>query len=164
MAGFSLHDSSTFDDWQFFQADGLRRELANVLERLVLCHSLQADFATAIVYARRWLALDRLHEPAYRSLMQLYAWSDQRTAALQQYQECVHMLNQELGVAPLEATTQLYQAIKQNQGPPPPMPIQAARKEQVRITAPLSHIYDTAPSSPPPPDYPLIGRHREWLL
>src|SRR5262249_55574397 len=136
MAGFALHDSSTFDDWQFFQADGLRRDLANVLESLVLCHSSRADFKTAITQARRWLALDRLHEPAYRCLMQLYAWSGQRTAALQQYQECVHILNQELGVAPLAATTQLYQDIKLNQETPPPTParelIAIVNKEQVR--------------------------------
>src|SRR5207237_582683 len=29
LAGFSLRDSANFDDWQFFQADSLRRELAN---------------------------------------------------------------------------------------------------------------------------------------
>ncbi len=164
MAGFNLQDSSTFDDWQFFQADGLRRELANVLERLVLCHSSKADFTTAITYARRWLALDRLHEPAYRCLMQLYAWSGQRAAALQQYQECVHMLDQELGVAPLEATTQLYQAIKHNQGPPPPTPVQTlaatTKKELRRITTSLSHTSDT--SSVQPTSYPLIGRREEW--
>src|SRR5437899_3885155 len=73
LAGFSLRDSPNFDDWQFFQADSLRREFATALERLVHCHSTLGDFETAIVYARRWLALDRLHEPAHRSLMQLYA-------------------------------------------------------------------------------------------
>jgi DNA-binding SARP family transcriptional activator len=36
MAGFSLRDSPEFDDWQSFQAEGLRRELGNVLEKLVL--------------------------------------------------------------------------------------------------------------------------------
>src|SRR5207248_2977441 len=75
----------------------------------------------AIPYARRWLALDRLHEPAHRQLMQLYTWVGQRAAALHQYRECVQVLEQELGVAPLEATTQLYQAIKENQTPPPPI-------------------------------------------
>jgi predicted ATPase/DNA-binding SARP family transcriptional activator len=169
MAGFNLQDSATFDDWQFFQSDGLRRELANVLERLVLCYSSKADFATAITYARRWLALDRLHEPAYRCIMQLYSWSGQRAAALQQYQECIHILDQELGVAPLEATTQLYQAIKQNQGPPPPTPVQAltatAKKEQRRTTTSLtslSHISDTSSVQPAPTSYPLIGRSEEW--
>src|SRR5262249_39813536 len=32
MAGFSLRDSPTFDDWQFFQREAYRRELAGALE------------------------------------------------------------------------------------------------------------------------------------
>src|SRR6266568_2812354 len=125
LAGFGLRDSPNFDDWQFFQADTMRRDLSNALERLVRGHSILPDYTSAIAYARRWLALDRLHEPTYRYLMQLYAWSGQRAAALHQYRECVQVLQKELGVAPLEATTQLYQAIKENQQTPPPVASQA---------------------------------------
>ncbi len=158
MAGFTLHDSSTFDDWQFFQADGLRRDLASVLERLVQYHSAQGDFSTAITYARRWLTLDRLHEPAHRALMQLYAWSGQRAAAHQQYQDCFHILEQELGVAPLEITTQLYQTIMADQALPPPTPISPS------TTTTGSYPPDPAnPSSPSAPkSYPLVGRQEEW--
>src|SRR5713101_6051146 len=125
LAGFSLRDSPEFDDWQFYQADTLRREFASALERLTRCHSALHHFDTAITYARRWLALDKLHEPAHRQLMLLYAWAGQRTAALQQYRECVQTLEQELGVSPLEATTHLYQAIKENNIPPLPPALQA---------------------------------------
>ena len=117
MAGFALRDSPDFDEWQYFQAEGLRRELANALDQLVRCYVAAGDFAPAIRYARRRLALDRLHEPAHRQLMLLYAWSGQRSAALQQYRECTQVLEQELGVEPLEATTQLYTAIKENRAP-----------------------------------------------
>src|SRR5215204_2577833 len=34
MAGFGLRDSVAFDDWQFYQSESLRRELAGALERL----------------------------------------------------------------------------------------------------------------------------------
>lgn len=93
MAGFSLRDSPNFDDWQFFQGESLRRELAGALERLVAGYTAQGDFDEAI-----------------------------RAAALHQYRECVQVLEQELGVAPLETTTQLYQVIKENR--PPPLPVQ----------------------------------------
>ncbi len=112
MSGFTLRDSSGFDEWQFFQAEGLRRDLAGVLERLVRHHGAAGEYEPAIAYARRWLALDPLHEPAHRQLMQLYADSNQRAAALRQYQECVRALRDELGVPPLEETTRLYDAIK----------------------------------------------------
>ena len=82
LAGFTLRDCPGFDEWQFFQTGGLRDELATALERLVQGYSAQGQFESAIVHARRWLALDVLHESAHRTLMQLYAWSDQRTAAL----------------------------------------------------------------------------------
>jgi DNA-binding SARP family transcriptional activator len=57
LEGFSLRDSANFDEWQFFQTEGLRQELASVLERLVHGHSTRGAYASAIPYARRWLAL-----------------------------------------------------------------------------------------------------------
>jgi DNA-binding SARP family transcriptional activator len=81
LAGFTLRDSPDFDEWQFFQSESLRRDLAGALERLAACYSAQQAFEPAIAYARRWLSLDPLHEPAHRQLMQLYAWSNQRAAS-----------------------------------------------------------------------------------
>ena len=120
LAGFSLRDSTNFDDWQFYQADSLRRDFTSALERLVQCYSTSGNFESAIMYAQQWLALDRLNESAHRLLMQLYAWNDQQSAALHQYRECVQVLDRELGVGPLETTTGLYQAIKEHQIPPSP--------------------------------------------
>ena len=68
LAGFSLADCPEFDDWQFFQAESLRQELASVLERLALLYEVQGDPAAAIPCARRWIALDPLHEAAHRAL------------------------------------------------------------------------------------------------
>jgi len=72
LGGFSLKDSYAFDDWQFFQAESLRRELADALEKLVRAHIVQAAFEPAIRYARQSLSLDRLNETAHCQLMQLY--------------------------------------------------------------------------------------------
>jgi predicted ATPase/DNA-binding SARP family transcriptional activator len=120
LSGFSLKDSYNFDDWQLFQAEVLRREHGAALERLVAWHSRQREFELAAGYARRRLALDPLDEGAHRELMRLYTWSGRRTAALRQYEECVGVLEEQLGVPPQEATTELYQAIQAGQAPPPP--------------------------------------------
>jgi DNA-binding SARP family transcriptional activator/Tfp pilus assembly protein PilF len=120
LAGFGLRDSFNFDDWQFFQADGLRRALAGALERLIRWHAAQREFELAIGYARRWLALDPLDEQTHQELMRLYAWSGQRAAALRQYKECVRVLEDQLSLAPQEATTQLGRAIEQGHVPPLP--------------------------------------------
>ncbi len=81
LSGFTLRDAPAFDDWQLFQTETLRSELASVLERLAHGHSARQDYDTAINHARRWLALDPLHEPAQCQLMRLYAWAGQRGAA-----------------------------------------------------------------------------------
>ncbi len=121
LSGFTLKDSFNFDDWQFFQADALRRELADALERLVQCHTVRGEFKSAIGCARQWLALDRLDEAAHCALMRLYAWSGQRSAALRQYQECVRILRSSLAVSPQESTIALYKAIQEGRAPVPPV-------------------------------------------
>ena len=173
LAGFSVRDSPSFEDWQFFQSQGMRRELAGALERLTQGYAAQVDYATAIIHARRWLSLDRLHEPAHRHLMQLYVWAGQRAAALHQYRECVQVLDRELGVAPLEETTQLYEAIKENRAPPPPegWPSGASATQPAAASAGDERA-EPAPSSAasgergahPVAAYPLVGRSVEWEM
>ncbi len=170
LAGFSLRDSPTFDDWQFFQADALRRDLASALERLAQRYSETGEYEPAISYARRWLSLDRLNESAHRLLMQMYAWNGQRSAALHQYRECVQVLDRELGVAPLEATTQLYQAIKEQQATPLPTATHNASDIlEAKMTRAVPLTTDTSPAaasnSQPSTfsiNYPLVGRATEW--
>jgi DNA-binding SARP family transcriptional activator/Tfp pilus assembly protein PilF len=158
LAGFALRDSAAFDDWQFFQGEELRRELAGALERLSFGHGAREEWERAITHARRWMALDPLHEPAHRWLMQLYAWAGQRAAALRQYRECVRVLEGELGVSPLEETTRIYEAITENDLPPPPV---LAREGP---SAPRAEE-ESQPSSEPSVRLHgelLVGREAEW--
>lgn len=158
LVGFSLRDSPEFDDWQFFQAEGLRQELAGALERLTRVLAARGQFEAAIGHARRWLALDPLHEPAHGALMELYAWSGKQAAALRQYQTCVRVLARELDVPPLATTTQLYQVIKENRTPRPEAlssPVQAPHGAGVPVPSPSG-------SPRPSPHHSLVGRAAEW--
>ena len=112
LAGFALRDSAPFEDWQRFEADSLRRELANALDGLADAAAARKDFAAAIAHARQRLSLNRLDEPAHRRLIELYARKGERAAAVRQYRECVRILHRELGVAPVEETTSLYRRIQ----------------------------------------------------
>ena len=112
LAGFGLPDNAAWDEWQFYQREGLRQRLAGVLGRLVAMHQAQETWEAAIPYARRWVVLDPLHEPAQRALMHLYALAGQQAAAVRQYLECVRMLETELGVPPDDETAALYEAIR----------------------------------------------------
>ena len=114
LSGFSLQDSVNFDDWQFFQMEGLKAEATGALERLVLGHCNEGNFEESIGYTRRWLELDRRDEVAHRYLMESYSKSGKRAAALRQYEEYVRVLDEELGSSPEEDTVRLYEAIKEN--------------------------------------------------
>lgn len=125
MAGFTLRDSADMDDWQREQGEDLRRELIVALEKLVRAYAAQGDLGAAIDAARRWLAIEPLHEEAHRHLMQLYAREGQRSAALEQYRACREVLERELGLSPAQETIQLYQDIRERR-PLPASPAQAA--------------------------------------
>lgn len=112
LAGFTLRDSLAFDEWQFFQTEELKDQLASALVRLARHYASQGDFEPAVTRGRRWLALDPLHEPAHRHLMALYAQSGQRSAALRQYETCRDLLTKELRVEPSEETVALCERIR----------------------------------------------------
>ena len=100
LAGFTLPDCPDFDEWQLLQTEALRRDLGWALEKLVHAYVVRNDLAQAIVYARRWVGLDPLHEPAQRRLIALYAGNGQRAEAHRQYRVCERLLAEELGVEP----------------------------------------------------------------
>ena len=142
LAGFGLRDSVEFDDWQQLTGDELRREVAAVLDRLVDALVVKGEYANAISAARRRLTLDALHEPAHRQLIRAYVANGDRSAAMEQYRDCVRVLDRELGVRPLDETTALYHSILEGTyALVPPAPRQ---------------------SSPPAPEqlYALVGRER----
>ncbi|MEE8587025.1 MAG: BTAD domain-containing putative transcriptional regulator, partial [Acidobacteriota bacterium] len=115
LAGLTLPDSETFDEWQFWQSERLRRELSNALERLTEGRREQGDHSGAIEAAHRLLSLDPLAEQVHRRLMRLYAESGQRSAAVRQYEKCAAVLEDQLQVAPEPETTELFQAVRKGQ-------------------------------------------------
>lgn len=167
LSGFSLPDSPGFDEWQLFQSESLRQQLAGALERLSTIEGEHTNYEVAITHARRWLALDSLHEPAHCQLMQLYGASGQWAAALRQYETCCQTLATELDVLPAPETVQLYEAIKAKRltspvKPPlartvsvPPAPKSAPTVQTVgRQTAQIAYHL-------PPPTTPFLGREAE---
>ncbi|MCB0179102.1 MAG: tetratricopeptide repeat protein [Anaerolineae bacterium] len=153
MSGFSLRDSPNFDDWQLFQTESLRHDLSSALARLVRYHGGLGEFERAIAYAQRWLKVDPLYEAAHRHLMQLYTWSNQRTAALRQYEACRQILKEELGVQPSIETQTLYQRIHQNQE----NPIEPQPQPSPPLTPRRSARLHNFPAQPTP----FIGRQQE---
>ena len=149
MAGFSLRDSIPFDEWQLINGETLRREMSGAVEALCRQQQSAGEFAAAISSGHAWMRMDPLREDAHRQLMLLYAISGQRNKALDQFRNCVRVLDEELGVAPLPETAALHEAIRDNQ-------IAATTAAHQSPGAP-----DDSPPAPRPSPSPLIGREDE---
>ena len=162
MAGFGLADAPAFDDWQYFQASALRHELTTALRALIAAHTSAGRFDAALPHAHRWLALDPLHEPAQRELLQLLAWSGQTAAALEQFTVSQQLLAAELGVKPEAATQELVAAIRERQLKAPeteqkadrPVPLSPTPTASAASPIPVAHNLPAQPT-------PFIGREIE---
>ena len=146
LSGFTLPDSPDFDEWQYFTSQSLRQQHSDGLRRLIQLHERAESYELAVGYANRLLALDALDESAHRHLMALYARLGQRGQALQQYRECVRVLQEELGAPPLDETIELNEKVKAGE-------IVAAQTGVERVRLPVDE----------PSKLPFIGRQPELV-
>ena len=158
LAGFDLHDCPEFNEWQFFQREELRRLAMNAAQTLVAWAMAEGAYEKGVEYGRFWLSLDPCHEPAHRELMKLYALSDQMVAAVRQYNECVRLLDKELGIAPEAQTTALLAAIKANEFG---VEVGANTFGKETIEGDWARQGDEPLFNLPVPVTPFVGRERE---
>jgi DNA-binding SARP family transcriptional activator/tetratricopeptide (TPR) repeat protein len=100
-----------FEDWLTSERERLHEVALRALGRLLTHQRAAGSTDAAIQTALRLLALDALQEPVHRALMQLYADSGRRMAALRQYQVCRDTLRREFNSEPEKETTALYEEI-----------------------------------------------------
>lgn len=116
LAGFNLPDSTSFEEWQFFQKEELQRTYAKILDCLTANLRKNGAFRSAIEVAQCRLALDPLNEAIHLVLMQLHRLIGDRSAALRQYENCRQLLEKELGIAPQAEIQEYYNQIKSGKG------------------------------------------------
>jgi len=124
--GFVVRDP-IFEEWLDCERGRLHDLMTRALTKLLDQKTANGAGDEAIALGQRLLTFDRLHEPAHRTLMRLYAARGQRDAALQQYERCRELLDGELGVEPEAETDALYQAICEEQ----PIPARAVAPIEV---------------------------------
>jgi diguanylate cyclase (GGDEF)-like protein len=115
-----------------FQREHYFRQLLTSLQHLITYHQNQGDFKKAQEYAFRQVTLAPLEENAHRQLMTLLVHEGRRSAALEQYETCRRILENELGVDPDIETTALYEKIKSGQ----PIKGKAVLANQVQTNLP----------------------------
>lgn len=161
LEGFALTGAPAYEEWQQATAEALRVEHGVLLRRLVSLREDGGDLAGALAAARRWVALDELHEPAHQAVIRLAALSGDRAGALAGYRGCVRILDHELGVAPLAETTALYESVRDASldvrpppaPPPPAAPQPSAHPGRRAATTPLVGRDSTLAD--------LLAEHRE---
>jgi predicted ATPase/DNA-binding SARP family transcriptional activator len=135
LEGLSVRRALGFEEWVLSERERLRQLVLRALHRLSVACTDRGEYAAAIEYTNRLLALEPWQEEAHRQLMALLARSGQRSAALAQYETCRQILAEELGVEPLPETQALYHRLK-------------TRRE-------------AAPHNLPPQTTPFVGRQAE---
>jgi predicted ATPase/DNA-binding SARP family transcriptional activator len=112
MEGFSLEDSPAFEDWALMTRERLARQASEGLHTLAEAYEHRGVHEKASSYAWRQLEIEPWDETSHQRIMRIQALTGQRSAALAQYETCKNLLEDELGVAPAEETTRLYEAIR----------------------------------------------------
>lgn len=119
LAGFVLQDCAEFEEWVFYRREALRSRRIQALERLVEDSIAQGHYREAISAATDLVALDPFSESAHRHLISAQLRAGEGGAAKRQYEACVRILRDELGVEPDPQTTQLLAL-------PTPVPVDVA--------------------------------------
>ena len=130
-----------YDDWISLPREEYRQAYLAALLQLVERAREKSEYARAIDYARKALATDPANEPAHQHLIFSYAALGDRTAALEQYETCRRLLDEELGVEPSPETRSLAEVI---------------RKQTVTESPAARH------TNLPRPRTSFIGRDREF--
>jgi predicted ATPase/DNA-binding SARP family transcriptional activator len=111
--GFTLPSSTEFDEWVEQERHTWERRYLDALATLVDGYARRDDYAEAIETAHQALTVDELAEETHRRLIELYAATGDRTAALRQFDQCATALDRELGISPLPETIALADAVRE---------------------------------------------------
>jgi DNA-binding SARP family transcriptional activator len=102
-----------YDDWALRERERLRSLYLKSLARLLHHYKCQKAYEKGLACGKQILDLEPLREGIHREMMRLYRDNGQRVMAIQQYKTCCRILDEELGIAPLEETQTLYHQIRE---------------------------------------------------
>jgi DNA-binding SARP family transcriptional activator len=100
LAGLAVPGSPGFESWLLFQRRRLLATAESVLHEAALASMARGDLSRAIHLAVRASTMSPLDENHYALLIRLYRLAGDNAGARAQYDACVTLLRQELGVAP----------------------------------------------------------------
>lgn len=99
--------------WILPERERLRTLQLDGLFQLASSLSSNDDWCNAVIVARKLCDADPLREDAHRLLMTALEKTGNRALAARQYHKCRCVLDQELGIAPMDETAELYRSLVQ---------------------------------------------------
>ena len=113
-----------YQDWCILERERLRHIYLTLIEKKMIYSEAHGRYQRGLEYGTRALRCEVAHERIHRRMMRLYYLAGSRTASLRQYERCVAILRQELGVDPSPSTRVLYEEIRSSHflGPDEPRP------------------------------------------
>lgn len=100
-----------FDDWALIEQDHYRQRYLTALGRLIDATKANGAYSEALSFARRLTHHDHLNEEAHREVMRLSFLLGRNTDAIEQFERCVSVLEEELGTKPSAPTVEIYEKI-----------------------------------------------------
>ncbi len=100
-----------YDDWCAAKRESMQIYFLRGAEKKAKLHIRRQNYDQAIFWCERIIEHDRTWEEAYRLLMYSYFCKNNRPQAIKWFQKCKRVLEEELGVAPLEPTKKMYEMI-----------------------------------------------------
>jgi len=97
-----------YADWSTLERERLRSRYLVALETLAELHAPGTNPRRAIELYQRLLSLDPYREAVHRKVMRCYQRMGDRAAAIRQYQACVEILRDDLGLSPAKETEEAY--------------------------------------------------------
>lgn len=129
MEGFSLPDSSIFEEWILVTREAFRRDVMQALQRLTHHYQELDRYETALDFALRQIEMEPFQEAAHQQAMWNWALSGRRNEAVAHYEHFRSTLESELGVSPLKQTQEMYQQLLAGDLPDPPTEVYILRHE-----------------------------------
>jgi DNA-binding SARP family transcriptional activator len=100
-----------YDDWALRERERLRALYLKCLAHLMHYHKDQKAHEKSLNLGQRILNYDPLREEIHREMMRLFLEGGHRAMAIRQYQTCCQILEEELGIQPMEETQLLHEQV-----------------------------------------------------
>jgi LuxR family transcriptional regulator, maltose regulon positive regulatory protein len=100
-----------YEDWCISKREKMLVLFLRGAEKMAQVFVQNENYDAAISWCEQIIERDRTWEEAYRLLMYCYYRKNNRPMAIKWYEKCIEILEEELGVSPLEPTKHMYEMI-----------------------------------------------------